>query len=253
MNRKCWLIIALMAAGACVGRMTQVLNGLRKATTSLSFIFLAIYTGHGTLVFSESTGTPSGNTEIANYTGWQNNGALTFTGTGDVRKTSPSNGYTGASGNGNVFLTYGEMASFQIGSINTVGYGTLTLSFGAYKSTIGSTMSELALQYSTDGTTWTSLAIPAQPTGEGTAIWRLIPNINLPSNAEGVSELDLRWINTASADGAYFRLDDITLTGSAAVVPEPAICGVIAGTVLLAFCAFELWREGRFQNHPAAV
>src|SRR5689334_12964015 len=67
-------------------------------------------------VFSEDVGTPSSTTSINNYSGWQNNGTLTFTGSGDVRITSDSAGhYIGASGSGNVFLTAGGTINLIIG------------------------------------------------------------------------------------------------------------------------------------------
>jgi hypothetical protein len=73
-------------------------------------------------------------------------------------------------------------------------------------------MSTLVFDFSTDGTTWTPLALPAQPTGSGTANWRLVTlsNTSIPISPT----LSLRWTNTDAS--VQYRLDDITL------VPEPA-------------------------------
>lgn len=169
-------------------------------------------------IFSENMGSPTGTTAIASNA-FQNSGTLTFSGTGDVRISTSSTGYAGASGSGNVFLTNNGTAYFQISGINTTGYaaGSLDLSFGAFKSTTASNMSELSLQYSTDGSTWLSLSIPAQATGSGTANWRLISfaDTALPIS----SSLFLKWTNTGT--GPQFRLDDVILSGSLTAVPEP--------------------------------
>jgi len=82
-------------------------------------------------------------------------------------------------------------------------------------------MSELKLEYSIDGVSYTVLTIPTQPTGTGTAVWRLISGIALPSNAEGISNLRLRWTNTSSGTGTpQFRIDDITLQGTVVATPD---------------------------------
>ena len=169
------------------------------------------------VVFTETVGTPGGNSTVAAYTGWSNNGSLIFTGSGDVRNNTFSD-YAGASAAGNVLLNSGMTADFQISSINTSAYvNSFTLSFGALKTTPASSMSEMALAYSSDGTNYTPITIPAQATGTGTAVWRVITlsNITLAS----VPNLRLRWTNTSTGSSPDFRLDDITLSGVAAV-PE---------------------------------
>jgi hypothetical protein len=166
------------------------------------------------VIFSENVGTPSATTAVASYTGFQNAGTLAFTGTADVRTSGASTGYAGSSGSGNVFFTNNGTSSFQIGTINTSLYtsGSIDLSFGAFKSTTASNMSEFKLEYSSDGTTYTTLSIPAQATGTGTAVWRLISFVNTAIPA--TSNLRLRWTNTST--GPQFRLDDIKLEGDLA-------------------------------------
>jgi hypothetical protein len=158
-------------------------------------------------------GTVAATTAIATHetnNGFDND-PYTMTGTGDVRNTTPSAGYTGASANANIFITSAVGINFQIAGISTLGYNTLTLSFGAHKSTTASNMTDLILEYSTDGVSYTSISFPAQPTGAGTATWRLISGISLPVAAENQANLRLRWRQSGSATA--YRIDDITLTG----------------------------------------
>lgn len=163
-------------------------------------------------IFTENMGTPTGTTAIASNTFQNSTGSLTYSGTADIRNSTVSSVYSGASGGGNVFLTNTIGTNFQIANISTIGYATLTLQFGAFKNTTASNMSELILEYSTNGTTYTALTIPAQPTGTGTASWRLISSISLPAAACNVANLRLKWRQTSATP--QFRIDDIKLTGT---------------------------------------
>lgn len=227
---------------------------MRSLILALAGLVIFSAAANADLVFSENIGVPSGTTAIASYTGWQNNGTLTFTGSGDVRVTTPSAGYTGASGSGNVFLTNSGTANFQIASISTLAFDPVfTLAFGAYKSTTASNMSELKLEYSSNGTDFTTISIPAQPTGSGTANWRLITlsNLTLPV----VTNLRLRWTNTSTTP--QFRIDDVTLSGTLSAVPEPAavlfgglVCSLLGLTV--AGRRALAWLHGKNANTAAA-
>jgi hypothetical protein len=185
--------------------------------TTVSAIALSISASHAAVIFTETLGTVSSNTGISTHNtnkGFDNDD-LTFTGTGDLRATTVSN-YLGASGSTNVFLTNSGTASFMISGISTLGYedGTIDLSFGAYKSTTTSTMSDLALEYSVDGETWTTIVIPAQASGGGTAVWRVV---TLTATDIPITEtLSLKWTNTGTT--TQYRLDDFKLSA----VPEPA-------------------------------
>ncbi|MEZ4755256.1 MAG: lamin tail domain-containing protein [Flavobacteriales bacterium] len=176
-------------------------------------------------IFSENMGTVSATTAIATHdanNGFQNSAAYDFTGTGDVRTSTASSGYTGASGAGNIFLTNtSNPRTFIITGINTEGFVNMTLSFGANKSTTISDMSELVVEVSTDGIAWNALTFPAQPTGSGTTNWRLVTITGgiIPSAAT----VSLRWSNTG---GPQFRIDDITLAGELA-----GGCGITLGAV----------------------
>lgn len=186
-----------------------------------------------TTIFSESMGTPSGTTAIATYaTGsapatFQNKATLTFTGTGDMRATGVSTGYAGASGTGNVFLTSPGPKDFQIAGINTTGYSSFTLSFGVSRSNVSQTLSELALEYSSDGTTYSPISVPAQ-TGATGWIKLTLNSLSLPAT----SNLRLRWKNTSTvaSGGQQLRIDDVVLIGSAATDTTPPTVATLSPT-----------------------
>ena len=124
-------------------------------------------------VFLESMGTVSTTTAITIHetnNGFDNDN-LTMSGSGEIRTTNVSTGYTGASGLGNAFLTNVVGRNFIIGDINTLNYSSLQLSFGIYKSTTTGTGSDFSVSVSTDGTNYTNLTMSALPTGTGTIAW----------------------------------------------------------------------------------
>ncbi|MBX3293622.1 MAG: carboxypeptidase regulatory-like domain-containing protein [Acidobacteria bacterium] len=169
------------------------------------------------VIFNEDIGSPSGTTAIASYTGWSNP-TFTFSGTGDIRNTSPSSGYTGASGSGNAFLTNSGTSTFQIAGIDTSGYtaSSLVLKFGQHKSSTTANGTEMTVEVSSDGTTYTLLTFPPRATGAGTANWALITaSGSIPST----SNLRIRFTNTSST--TQFRVDDIQLDGDATPTPTP--------------------------------
>ncbi|TAE48973.1 MAG: T9SS C-terminal target domain-containing protein [Cytophagales bacterium] len=181
----------------------------------LFFLYFLISTNHAlfgqTNVFPvETMGNVSSTTAISAHTGWVNNGTLTFSGTGDVRNTTNSTGYTGVSGGANVFLTTSSARSFQIGNINTSSYTSLSLSFGVYKGTTAiETGTSLAVEVSTDGTSYSPLSFPVLPTGIGTASWYLrTATGTIPST----SNLRIRFTNSSTT--TQFRLDDVQLQGT---------------------------------------
>ena len=167
-----------------------------------------------TVFFSESFGIVSGNTTISTHE--SNNGfdndAATFSGTADIRKTTASAGYTGASGNANVFFTNTIGRYLLIEGINSSSYSNISMSLGHYKSTTTGN-NELSIQVSSDGNNWNSLTY-SRPTGTGTAVWLLItPSGTIPA----AQNLRIRFTQTST--GPQFRIDDIKLTGTAASTP----------------------------------
>ena len=165
-------------------------------------------------VFTENMGTPGGTVAIASHT-FQNSPGFTFTGTADVRNTTTSTGYVGASAGGNVFFTNTVGRDFIISGVNTTAYSSLVLSFGHFKSTTTGN-NELVVETSTDGVTYSPLTY-SRATGAGTASWILISaSGTIPSTAN----LRIRFRQTSAT--TQFRLDDIKLTGTVACTPGAA-------------------------------
>jgi len=157
--------------------------------------------------FSENTGSSPVPAPVNTYTGWENTIPVTFSGSADVRNTSPSNGYIGSSGEGNVFFTSTNGTQLTIAGINTTAYTGITLSLGHFKSTTAGN-NELFIEVSSDGANYTQLTY-SRPTGVGTAIWRLInPTGAIPS----ITNLRIRFRQTSTT--TQFRIDDIKLTGT---------------------------------------
>lgn len=206
---------------------------LKKLLTTKKILFAAILLLAGIntwgQIFTENMGTPSGTTTVAANT-FQNSGTLTYsvnatpTTKPDVRTSTASSGYTGASGGGNLFLTNTGAIWFEISGINTTNYTSLALTFGQHKSTTAGS-NELIVEVSSDGSNYTALSY-TRPTGSGTANWRLIsPTGTIPS----ASNLRIRFRQPASAS-TQWRIDDVVLTGTA-VPTTPVLTTDPVGTV----------------------
>jgi len=159
-------------------------------------------------VFTETMG--SGGSNGASIATWETNNyfdndGLTFSGTGDMRNTSSSSVYTGASGTWNVMLNAAD-EYLQIAGINSSGYTNLSLSFGIRKSTSAETGSTFSVQVSTDGSTWSALTMPALPTTSATWYYRTCTG-SIPASAT-------LYIKFTSSSTTEFRIDDIKLTGT---------------------------------------
>jgi hypothetical protein len=166
-------------------------------------------------IFSENFGTPAATTSVATYTGFQNYGVQTYTGNADVRTTAASSGYVGASGGGNLFVTNALNTNCIISGINTTNYNTLSLSLGLLKTTNASNGSQLGIQVSSNGTTWTDLSFTMATGGGSSNVYVLYtPTGTIPSTAN----LRIRFIMKSVVTGLQFRIDDIKLTGVMNVV-----------------------------------
>ena len=172
-----------------------------------------------TTVFSENVGTPTSTTTIAAHT-FQNNSPIIFSGTADIRTSTPSEGYEGASANGCVFFGGTAPAkNFIIEGIDTSNYSDLVLSFGHQKGTNAGS-NELTVDVSIDGTNWNSLTY-TRPTGSGTSNWILVtPTGTIPST----NNLRIKFENPISNIG--FRIDDIKLVGTTLGITKNSIEGL---------------------------
>jgi subtilisin-like proprotein convertase family protein/PKD repeat protein/endonuclease/exonuclease/phosphatase family metal-dependent hydrolase len=198
--------ITVTAAGSYFVTVTGA-NGCSNTSPALT-VTTSSFTMTGT-VFTETMGTVSATTSIATHetnNGFDNDG-LTMSGTADVRITTASSGYTGASGTGNIFFTNTSGRLFTIAGINTSGLSNLQLSFGIYKSTSASTGSDFLVQVSTDGSNFSNLAFSALP-GTGTGWFLRTVTTGIPSS----TNLYLRFLQNSTT--TQYRIDDLQLTYS---------------------------------------
>jgi len=177
-----------------------------------------------TTFFSENMGSPSGTTSIASNT-FQNGSPILFSGTGDVRITSASSGYTGASGNGNIFITNSSGTNFIIGGINTSSYSSISLSFGMFKSGTGSlTSTAFVVEFSTDG--GSTYPTSATFTNSAGATWTLI---NATGTIPSSTNLYIRFRQNQTTQSV--RIDDVKLTGTASGSNSPTLSAEGGATV----------------------
>lgn len=205
---------SITVSGAGNYSVTATLNGGCTATAGPVSVSLA--GSNSTVLFTENMGNVSGTTSIATHE--NNNGfanvQYTMSGSGDVRNTLPSSGYSGTSGGANIFLTNIAGRNFQISGINSSAYTNLSLSFGIYKNTTASTGADFAVQVSTDGTNYQNLSFSALPTGAG---WYLRSTTGTIPSA---SNLRIRFQNEGTS--TQYRIDDVRLSGTPAATITPS-------------------------------
>lgn len=187
---------------------------MKKFYAMLS-LFAAISMFSQTTFYSENFGNPTSTTLLPAYSGYQNASPIVYSGTADVRTSTPSEGYTGSSGNGCVFLGTVTAASGNpaktliIEGINTTNFNGISMTLGHYKGTNAGS-NELTIEVSSDGTSWSPLTY-TRPTGTATSNWILInPTGTIPSTAN----LRIKLTNVLDSN-VGFRIDDIKLTGTA--------------------------------------
>jgi hypothetical protein len=155
----------------------------------------------------ETVGSPSSPCLVTNYSGWTNNGVLSFSGNAEVQNVNPSNNLS-ASGGGNVYFTNVTGTYMEISGFSTTSTPqSLDITFGMYGYN-PSNLSELVLEYSTDGgTTYTPLTykrlfrnyFPPTP-------WDVMVSDPLPGSINFAS-FKVRFRQTTASQ--QFRVDDI--------------------------------------------
>lgn len=158
-------------------------------------------------IYHENFGSPTGNTAIASFTGWEKGGSLgqtdvsySYSGstTTPIRNTSPSSGYTGASGNGSLYTAAG--GALTVSNINITGTKFITFSCGTQAT---SANTAVTYQFNTQASASSLTATTNKTTGPGT--WGLVSYTKLavPSGATSVTLVIT--INSAS------RIDDLKI------------------------------------------
>ena len=181
---------------------------MKKLYILILLVFSSI--GFSQTFYSEDMGSPAATTAIADHT-FQNVSPIIYSGTADVRTSTASTGYTGATGSGNVFFT-GTVGRFLlIEGINTSSYSAsdIQLSFGHHKSA-NAASNELTVEVSENGTDFTPLTY-SRATGTGTSNWTLI---TITSGIPSTTNLRIRFTQTITT--AQFRIDDVKLTNVSA-------------------------------------
>lgn len=224
------------------GSSSVTLSATNSAGTGTATLTLTVTTngggngGTGGTLFSENMGTPTGNTAISAYAAgtapatFQNQGTLTFgqgdqTNPADVRVTTQSTTYAGASGGGNVWFTTSDARGFSIEGINASAHTGLTLSYGYYKNS-ASAHATFSVDY-WNGSAWATVASATSAlfnesatAGQG---WYLAKNLALPAAAQ-IDGLKIRFVKTGSAG---IRIDDVILTGTVAATPTITTSGTL--------------------------
>ena len=146
----------------------------------------------------------------------------------NISTNTSSSGYPGASGN--AYLGEGNSVAFintsgttepssQIGTsiatltLNTLGYSSITLSFGMRKSSSGYNANvTYTLEWSSNGTTY--YAIPYNEPTAGN--WGLVSGsgLTLPVGAGNLPTLFIRWTFVRTGTASNFKIDDVLITGN---------------------------------------
>jgi hypothetical protein len=168
--------------------------------------------------------------------------SLTYSGTADMRTTTPSTTaptYAGASGSFNTLIQPGEEFNMQVIDASQCSSDD-SLFFGIHKNTNASTgIDFLNVEYSiNNGTSWVNMPYAALPsTGTGNAHWYK-RGVALPVAAQ-VSNLWIRFRNSqvgGSSANPQFRIDDIQSTCGTSFS-----CGTATSTISVAgprvYCA----------------
>jgi len=175
-------------------------------------------------VLSESMGSVSSTTTVSVHetnSGFDNN-SLTMTGSGDVRATQTSlAAYAGATGGANIYLAPIVGRYFTVAGINTTLFNNLQLSFGFYKNTAATLISDFKVQVSIDGINYSDLSMPSLPAG---AAWNFI---TVSGSIPSAPSLSIRFLQNGIAN--QYRVDDILLI-------EKIILPTIATSYPSTFC-----------------
>ena len=145
--------------------------------------------------------------------GWSASSAEVFT-----NDLTPSMGYSDASGGNNLLARNcnpnGEVRSFEVDGISTIGAVGLTVSFGHRRTS--SFTPPVTLEWSSDGSNWNVISYS---TPGSTSTWALFTSAMLPTGAENQSSLRFRWRYTTSVSNTpcnefagNYRVDDFKVS-----------------------------------------
>lgn len=194
--------------------MKQKFTRIKTGIMALALVGCVAITRGQAVLYEEDFGTPTANTLVQNYAGWQNNSVVYVgNGTCDIRTSSASSGYGGASGGGNVMIN-DTVKWFQISGLNTSAAQTTVKLYCGLRKTSAENGTNFVVEFSTDSIVWIQLPMAdTMASGTGTGGWHRVCFPNLPAHPH----LHVRFSNLASVD---YRLDDIRITDGDEVVLE---------------------------------
>lgn len=212
-------------------------NNVIKQLFTTSAIALMGFVSNGQLV--ETMGTAGSGTQTISAREAAGNfdlAALTYAGTADMRTTTPSTGYAGASGGYNTLIQAQEY--FEVQGINAASCSSRdSIHFGIHKNTNAATgIDYLVVEFSNDnGASWNPMSYAILPTGSGTSKWYL-RSAAIPAAAH-VSNLRIRFRSTlvgTSSSNPQYRIDDISMTcGSTTSCGEPTASIAVSGATVV--------------------
>lgn len=194
--------------------MKQKFTRIKTGVMALFLLGSAFITKGQAVLYEENFGTPTSNTLIQNYDGWQNTSVVYVgNGTCDIRTSSASTGYGGASGGGNVMIN-DTVKWFQISGVNTTATQSTVKLYCGLRKTNAENGDNFMVEFSTDSVVWVRLPMAdTLPTGTGTSGWHRVCFPNVPAHPH----LHLRFSNLTNVD---YRLDDIRITDGDETVLE---------------------------------
>ena len=207
--------------------MKQKFTRIKTGVMALLLLGGVFITKGQAVLYEEDFGTPTANTLVQYYTGWQDTTVLYVgNGTCDIRSSNASTGYGGASGGGNVMIN-DTNKWFQISGLNTTASQATVKMYCGLRKTSTEDGSNFFVEFSTDSIVWVQLSMAdTMPTGTGTGGWHRVCFPNVPAH----SHLHLRFSSLVNVD---YRLDDIRITDGDEIVLETVetpTCTPSAGT-----------------------
>ena len=164
--------------------MVQNITRIKKGILTFMMVFGLLPGWAQHVIYEENMGTPTANTFIQDYTGWQDTTVLYIgNGTCDIRSSNASTGYGGASGGGNIMIN-DTVKWFQISGLNTTSSRPIVNLYCGLRKTSNENGSNFRVEFSTDSLVWVQLPMSdTLPTGSGTGGWYrvcfLIPGIGI--------------------------------------------------------------------------
>ena len=166
------------------------------------------------VIFSENFGTPTSEKDEAVTDHVWNNSSTMYSWSNaediNVRNNKPSEGYEGASGDGNLYFNE-KPVSFTISGINTQGYGKIILSFGIFGKDAGAAKQMIISYRDNNGDSIFIADTKDLGLAAAKGTWELISSgLSLPAS----SNLSISFASYEGDAKAEIRIDDVIIKGT---------------------------------------